>query len=281
MHKTTMGEQGQKLPVGVREGRSIHRDFSLRAYKSYIDRHMGDWDETAEGRYTSRAAKIAARIPKLLSLLCESFGGVAMPLDDKRNSTAESELKFWSFSYADVMYAYIYARIASLGPLIEVPFTCGKCKKSQRAVFDLNTLELDVLDDDDEYERTVKLADPFKLRDGKLVRALRVHPVPWSAAMEPGVFSGQMHQISFAAIAGSISGVDCVEGPYQMTPQEMDEISRRDTININRRAGTLAAGIDLETTLECPCGVKHTSGLNWTFDYFFGSSLPMSETVNS
>lgn len=283
MRKTTLGEQGQKLPIGVRNGRAFNKDFTLRPYKSFIDRHLGDWDEAAEGKYKA-GAKVAARIPKFLSLICESFGGVAMPLDDKRNSPAESELKFWGYTYADVMYAYIYSRLATLGPDLEVRFTCQnpKCKVQQRAVFDLRTLEVDVLEEGDEYESWVVLKEPIKLRDGKLARKVRVHPVLWSSLMQPGVFSGLMSQVSFSALAGCIAGVDAVEGAYQLIPSELDEIGRQDVININRKAGLLAAGIDLETSVDCAaCKTTHKDPLNWTFDFFFGSSLPISETANS
>ena len=148
----------------------------------------------------------------------------------------------------------------------------------------LPDLEVDVIEDKEELEKLVKLNDPFKLRSGQLVRRVRVVPVPWSAMMEPGVFSGLMSQISYSALKGCIAGVDCVEGAYTLTQDELDEISRRDVVNINRISGTLAAGIDLQTNIRCSkeeCSHLHIDALDWTFDNFFGSSLPMSETANS
>lgn len=281
MRKTTLGEYGLKLPIGVYADRKFNKDFKLRTYKSVIDRHLADWDEANEGKFSSPAAKLAGRVPKFLSLICEDFGGVAIPPDAEGNSTPEQELRFYQIYYADVMYAYVFARL-QMDHRLEVPFTCPKCKERQRGIFDLRTLDVDVMEEGDPIERWVDLKHPFKTRDGKQVKKVRVRPVLWAAMMQPGVFSGLMSQISYSALKGCIAGVDCMEGDYQLTEKELDEVARVDVVTINRLAGTMAAGIDLETHVEC-CKCKHmnTDALNWTFDDFFGGSLPMSETVNS
>lgn len=281
MRKTTLGEYGQKLPIGVPNGRTFNKDFSLRTYKSVIDRHLGDWEEKNEGKFSSGAAKLAGRVPKFLSLICSEYGGVAFPPDDHGDSTPEQELKFYSYFYADVLYAYVFARYL-MDARLEVPFTCDKCKTKQRGIFDLGSLDVDVMEEGDEVERWVKLSDPFKTRAGKTVQKVRVRPVLWSAMMQPGVFSGLMSKISYSALKGCIAGVDCMEGDYQLTEKELDVVSRVDVVRINRLAGTVAAGIDLETNVACcKCEHVYVDALNWTFDDFFGSSLPMSETANS
>jgi hypothetical protein len=283
MRKTTLGEYGQKLPIGVRTDRQFNKDFSLRTYKSVVDRHLGDWDEANEGKFASAAAKLAGRIPKFLSLICEDYGGIALPPDPEGNSTPEQELRFYQAYYADVMYAYVYARLV-LDHRMEIPFTCQNksCKHRQRGIFDLRSLEVDVMEEGDEIERWIKLKEPFKTRDGKQVTKVCIQPILWSSMLQPGVFSGLMSQVSYSALKGCIAGVDCMEGNYQLTDAELDQVSRIDVVTINRLAGTMAAGIDLETDVECAkCGHVHVDALNWTFDDFFGSSLPISETAIS
>ena len=282
MRKTTLGEYGQKLPIGVMDGGTLNRDFTLRTYKSAIDRHLGNWDEANEGKYQLPATMLAARITKFMTLICESFGGAAIPLDTDGNSGAEHEARFYQYYLEDILYAYVYARMI-MDHRLEISFTCSECKTTQRRMFDLRTLDVEVVEDGDSIEQWVKLKHPFKTRTGEQVRKVRVYPASWSAMTQPGVFSGSMSHRNYSALSSCISGIDCVEGDYRLTKKELDELSHVDGITIGRLAGiTSSIGIDFRTNIECSkCKSIHTGMLDWTFDYFFGSSLPMLETVSS
>lgn len=282
MKRTTLGELGMQLPIGTPKGKKFDKGFALRPYKSIIDRHLGNWKEANAKKYPGSLI-VAAQIPKFVSLICTEFGGKAYPQTKDFDSTPDQELSLYQAFHADVMYAYIMARVA-ISPDLELNPTCPGCGKSFKIVFDLNTLDVDILEDGDALEKVIELKHPFKLRDGKLCKAVKVRPIQWAAMMQPGVFSGQMDQVSYSALTGCICGVDCIEGPYTMIESEVDEIHRIDSMRISAVAGTQAAGVDLETNVTCPhedCGVTITNPLNWTHDYFFGSSFPMSETVIS
>ena len=79
------------------------------------------------------------------------------------------------------------------------------------------------------------------------------------------------------------------EGDMPLNRAEIDEIERIDTVRSNHETQDIAAGPALITSVACPhkddkgkaCGYVNEDAMNWSFDYFFGSSLPMSETANS
>jgi len=284
LRRTTIGELGPRLPIGTLQGKNLVKDFQLRPYKSRIDRALGDWLEANRAKYSSAPILEAAKVAKFVSLICSQFGARGLALTDDGDSTPEAEVGMYSAWYADVMYAYVFARIQALGPQLEVEMTCPACNKPAKGVFDLNTAEVDVLEDPADLHTVVKLKRPFRDRNGKRITELRMQPITWSTMLKPGVFSGQMDQISYAGLEESVVGTNTYEGEYRLTTAEIDEIERIDLVHINRQTEGLAAGLTLQTPMRCPndeCGFEMVDALNWSFDYFFGSSLPTLETASS
>ena len=98
---------------------------------------------------------------------------------------------------------------------------------------------------------------------------------------KPGVMSGNMSAINYASLEDSICAINGDDTEYRLISSELDEIERIDMININRESADITAGIDLSTTIHCPkteCTGVVVDAMNWTFDHFFGTSLPVSAT---
>jgi hypothetical protein len=288
LRRTTIGELGAKLPIGTLTGRQLTKDFQLRPYKSRIDRAVGDWLEANAAKYSSPAVREAARVAKFCSLICSQFGDKAFALTAEGDSTPEAEVTIYSRWYADIMYLYVFARIQALGPQLEVSFVCPRCKKSAKGIYDLNTMEVDVIDDAADLEKWIDLTRPFKDRNTQRISRLKMRPITWATMLKPGVFSGVMDQITQAGLEDSICGTDA-NPETGLTLQEIDEIERIDVVKLNHETQDLAAGLELKTSVACPhdndngepCGHVDEDAMNWTFDYFFGSSLPMSATASS
>jgi hypothetical protein len=58
--------------------------------------------------------------------------------------------------------------------------------------------------------------------------------------------------------------------------RDLDEMDKIDRIRINRITNEVAAGPDMRVRVPCPkCGLEIIDPLNWTFDYFFETSVPL------
>lgn len=278
MRKTTVGELQSQLPVGVVVGNKLVKEFSLRPYRASIDRHMGAWEETAAQKYTP-GVLLAHRVPKFLSLLVGEIGGKSVPLQENGDSSPEQELKFHKLHYADAMYLYLLARISAVGADYRLPFRCPACKTEGTATFDLKQVQVTVLETPAELEATVKLKHPIKLRTGKTARQVKLRPPSWTIMTKPGVVGASVGQVGYSYLVEAICGADCEEGPYEFMPDEVDALSKIDTIMLDRHAP--AAGPDLEAKINCPkdaCKAEIVNGVNWTFAHFFGWSVPDSVT---
>ncbi len=286
MKKITVSECGYKLPIGVlsTNGKGLVRDFTLRPYKSSVDRHIADWVETNESKYSRPGTLIAARVSKFVSLICSQVGDVAWALDKDKNSTPEQELAVYGMWYADVMYVYFMARIASLGKDYEYPYICPdkKCaaNKGSKITFDLSTADVDILEPNDPLQKWVELKFPFKNRAGRLVKKFRIEPARWHITLQPDFYGKSADGVSYTILQDCVRGIDGQDGRYELTTDEIDEINHADVINIDRQTKSLAPGIDLQTKIECICGRLIVNPLNWTPDFFFGSSYPISEISN-
>ncbi len=288
MKTLTIKDNGYKLPIGVLstadgngKGKRLIRDFTLRPYKSSIDRNISDWIEANESKYPTRAVFIAARVAKFVSLICSQFGDTAWALDKDKNSTPEQELAIYGMYYCDVMYVYYMARIAALGPSYEFPYVCPdkKCAAhgGSKIIFDLSSTDVDILEDNDPLDKWIRLIHPFKNREGRLVKKLKLAPARWGLTSQPD-FYGATEGVSVSILRECVRAIDSQDGNYELTNEEIDEIHHTDVINIDRMTKTLAPGLDLQTKVECICGKTLLNPVNWTPDFFLGSSLPISET---
>lgn len=272
MRTTTIKELGSKLPIGELANGVLHKDFTLRAYKGRVDRHLAVWREANEGK---SMAHLAA---KYLSLIVAAAGRSAFELTPDGNSNAEQEFKVGDWYFADAMYLYVYSRIVSVSEWIEVPFMCPKCKTQGVLKADLRSTEVRVLESPAELSTWVELQDGFKI-DGKLVRRLKLHPVRFRAMTLPGQGQTDVGSLTYSQLRESIVEMEGTQPGTIPTDADLDELTKRDLLRIDRQTSTVAAGIDLRTVVTCPkesCGFKVRDALNWAFDPFFDASVPLS-----
>jgi len=283
MYTTTIKELGPKLPIGRIQGNTLLKDFSLRPYKSRIDRFMNIWREQNEGQHQ---ALLSA---KFLSLVVESFAGEALPLiaegKEKGNSTPEVMLKVLDWYWADAMYVYLYSRITTLSEFIEVPFACpmSKCGFKGMLKPNLLTTEVVVMESPEELFHWVKMRRGFKVNQNKHhVQELKLQPVKFKTLLAPGAVMEGVESLGYNQFRDSIAELKGVDRNYVITDEEIDEIERIDTLMVDRQAGKVSAGPKLRTTLECPkdkCGGRIINALDWSFDSFFDSSVPLGELM--
>lgn len=250
----------------------LEKQFSLRPYKARIDRHLNIYREANEGK------SLAYLAGKFLSLIVESAGGVSYPLLENGDSTPETEFRIHDWHFADAIYVYIYARIVNISELIEVPYRCHRCKTAGILKADLWTTDVKVMDSADEMHVWVDLQDGVKITDtGKVSKKIKLQPVKYRALFAAGASQADINSLSYAQLREAIVEVDGAPAGYVLRDEEIDEITKRDMLRIDRQAGAVSAGPDMRTTVECPkeaCGVKIRDALNWAFDPFFDTSVP-------
>lgn len=277
MRATTLGELGASLPIGVVDGKVLKKDFTLRPYKSWVDRTLGLWREANQGKH------IALLVAKYMSLVVESAGGVTYPLTTERDSLPAQEFAFHGWWYADVMYAYLYSRVQTVGSKIAVPYSCpmrtasgpARCDAAGIKIADLNSIEVDVAESPSELEVWVDLTRGFQLRKGQTCKKLKLRPIKFRAQMLAGSGAVGVDSVGYNHFRDAVCAVDCIEGEYVLIDQEIDEIEKIDTLRVDRQANKVAAGASLRTHLDCPkCGAKIVNALDWDFDSFFDSSVP-------
>ena len=281
MRVTTIGKRGLKLPVGsINSDGSLDQSFSLRPYKSKIDRHLGAWKETNAPAFNGDEGRMLSHtVAKFVSLILDSAAGKSFPVTEDGNSTAEAELAINQWPLSDVFYVYMMARIASLGNQMVAPASCTNpaCRWHGDLTYDLTSLDVKYCEKAEDLETWVELKKPFTGRSGQLIKSVRIGPVRWVALTKPGVLQSKMSELEYHTLMDAIYGINGDSAnPYTLTMDELDEMERIDRATINKVADRTSAGFDFKTVSNCPkCGTAIINPLDWTFDHFFGDSVPL------
>ena len=281
MKVVTIAERGLQLPVGaVKQDGTLDQGFTLRPYKSRIDRHLGHWRQTNAPSYGDDLGQLFAHmVAKFVSLILESAAGRAVPLDAEGNSTPDAELAVLQWPMSDVFYVYMMARISSLGKDLVAGATCPNpsCNWFGNLTYDLNTLDVKCLESSKDLETWVELKKPFQGRDGKTIKSVRVGPCRGGALTKPGVLQSKMNELEYYTLMDAIYGINGDGAtPYTFTENELDEMERIDRTRINIISDRCSAGFDFKTVSKCPkCDSAIINPLDWTFDHFFGDSVPL------
>jgi hypothetical protein len=277
MRTVTVAELGQQLPIGILKNGKLEKDFALRPFKSWVDRQLSAYREAhAATRHHGHL------LAKYISLMAERVGSETFPLTAERNSMSEMEARVLSWNFADVIYMYLYSRV-QLSDKIRFPYACPNvnCKQKNGVMqASLNDIEVRVIDDPKELTQWIQLRDGFKISDGRTVKKVRLHPVSYNAQLTASGASG-LGSLTYHVFRESVDRVDCVDTPYILRNEEIDEISRYDMITIDRQAEVITAGPKISTAGKCPsCGVEIENMINWSFDDFFGSSIQLEGSTN-
>jgi hypothetical protein len=277
MFTTTVGELGPKLPIGFLKDKTLLKDFDVRPYVARVDRHLNLWREANEGKH------VGYLVAKYVSMITAKVNAELWVLAPDGDSTPELEAQVHEWWNADVMYVYFWSRIRSLGEKAEVPYAClsGKCGSRGLLTFDLRTTEVTVVESAKELERSIPLLDGFMLRDKKTrVAKLRIQPIKFKAIVLPGSSLEGAESMGYNHLREAVIGVNDSKEHYPLSDDEIDEITKRDMLLVNKQAGLVSAGLKLRTTVECPkCSRPIVDALDWSFDSFFGSSVPLGDLL--
>lgn len=265
MIKTTMGERGDLLPVGMSgtpDGPRM-RDVSFRNWTARDEKAVGAYRDKDR---TLNPAQFATRV---LAHFLRRFG----PWDFDSMTEPERINAVRTAWGADVFHAWVQLRRRALGDDLAMSLTCGFCKfEIPEYRVDLSTMEVDVLGDDEGLERTVPLRDGFEFR-GEVRKAPVLNPIRWSTYEGFKSFGdGALNtgELKAGVILGSIVGVEGLKGALVLPDNAVDEIGKFDLELLVREINAGQPGPDLSIEVPCPkCGSQIRRSVSWVYDSFF------------
>lgn len=260
LSESTIGDWGQRLPIGVYSGGELHRQFSMRRYTMGVEKELDEVSRPKKGR----APRVSLHVAKILSRMLTSCGLHG----DFQDLPEEERISFLTGMFVgDVMYMWIWLRIEALGEIYKFSLECPACQHKWDWNADLNRTDVKVCEGPDDLGVHHTMRHGLEIRD-ETVTEIIVHPPRWScyfhAQGNGGRHIGQ-GSVKEAMLASSIAPI----GGYPVAHSQLEEMSKFD---IEMLMGVVdeGPGPDLVVEVECPeCEMESKSHLNWDWSFFF------------
>ena len=267
--KTTLGDYGDKLPIGILHDGRLYKDIILKKWRTKDERELGKKFPTDAG--------MAEHVSIVVANMCSKLG----PHDMDSLSDAEKSVIVSTMYMADVFYAYTLLRLRTMGKNLRLTITCPTpgCGVEFPYVGNIETIEVTYVDDLDDILWTYDLQEPVEIRKQKVEKFRLAYP-KWSV-MEQGRGNTNEAEVKTLTILGSIVGLNDGQEPVSLTMLEMDEISKIDfeglVEGINDHFLGPKMGIEGECTPEICTklkrgGHKFIFPIDWRYKNFFARS---------
>lgn len=262
----TIAELGSNLPVGIGiAGAPRVRPFRVRPYKMKQEKALARLRDEAKGN------SIGTFVADALSLMLQTVG----PHNFDTMKDGERQLVINQMCMPDVLYMYMYLRYAALGdePVVML-VRCPSCSTEYRWYGDLGSMDVKVVESE-----TADLTRPYELRDemqfrGKTATKLKLGLIKWDTFGRPEFQNrGSMQGAAITASIVGVDGFDTIPGTFQVSLDELDDMSKFDMSGLTRDIENNTPGPQLDITPECPaCQHKQRMMLDWGWDSFFARS---------
>lgn len=268
----TLAELGPNLPIGVQPsgGGERVRPFRVRPYKMKQEKAL------AALRDEQKGVNIGKFVADALALMIQTVG----PHNFDNMKDGERQLVINQLAMPDVLYLYLYLRYDALGdePVL-MQVKCPQCSTEYRWYGDLGTLDVKVVDDTKaDLARFYTLRDAMQFR-GKTVSKLKLGLIKWDAFGRPEFQArGSMENATITSSIIGIEGVDAIPGTFQMTANDLDDMSKFDMSGLIRDIEENTPGPQLGVEPECPtCKFSRKMMIDWSWDSFFARSARPSQ----
>ncbi len=262
----TLDEVGRRLPIGYRDATGkTHREFELVDWDWDVEEELGELAER------NQDMPMGVYLSEVVGRGLASLG----ELDFTKLKRSQRRLVVSQLYHADVIYVYVWLRIAALGRHLRFErFECESCGFGHdNFAGDLRSLEVKV--HEGEGPPTVEVE--LKFRYGKEeVRRVTVGPLKWSF-METSDVTVLTNPAKFR-LATLRSGVVAVEGLENGAPVALTREHARGMgpASVNRLVAAIdeaGGGAVMECGGRCAkCGARFRRAIDWTYDNFFGRS---------
>jgi len=259
---TTLGALGPRLPVGIPIGPQYVRDIEIRPFKLLEEKQIGEF------RARAQALTMGKLVSHILATLCPRLG----PHQLAEMKMADRLLAISQMDMGDVLYAYIYTRVHALGPEMEIGFECPMCRHTYQTTFNLNDVDVKILENDAVVDRTFdyELRDGLETR-GKTFHTLTLGPIPWWGMDSPELEGMNGLNPALRDQALLRAGIMKADGePIQATDKDLDEMTVYDKSGLMDALSHTIPGPQLIVETSCnKCTQKYWQQLEWSYDVFF------------
>lgn len=261
LRKTTLGELGGLLPIGVASEGALHRQFAFRRYTTANEREF----ETI--RKEKKNISTPEFVIEILSRMCTRVG----PYDFDSLDPSQRRLVLQNLYMGDVFYLWTCLRIEALGPDVRFKLDCAACRTELRPGVDLNSIDVRYVDQPSQLFWKHTLRDGLEL-GSSVEKELILQPPRWSILISNE--RNKKTAISDLKVSVAIGSIRQVgDGKKSPTRRDFDSMSKYDLEFLQKSVDDHAPGIEMEFEVECDqCDHKNRYGFDWTFDFFFGAS---------
>lgn len=273
--KYKLKEWGARFPIGELVNGTLVKDFSLK--------ELFHPQEKALGIYKSQNQHKAYNnvVTKILALMFTKFGG--KPFKHEPSDTEQDEAKRMldvsKLLMADVIYAYIYARVQELGTELWYPFVHEACKYEGRAKYDLEDLDVIVCDEPERLLQEVELVHGIRWRDGSIKKKAYVQPIRWFDMCSDDAKEAQSEQTLLElhmVEKSTLVEVTGSEGAVVRVPPSEAEFASLRKIDIGR-IGTAIEDLNLGARVvsegKCPgCKKDYFQPIDVMYESFFSDA---------
>jgi len=266
--KMDLKECGNNLPV-------IRMDAAKQFIKNRSFTFM-DWDMEVEEKLADVKAStktVGGFVSEMMKTLLDQFCGTSF--QDKNDG--EKSLILNQMEFVNVMYMYIYLRTEEMGYELKLPVTCPTCRfEMQDFVADLRTFEIHVKNEGHKREKEFILTRPICIQE-EMITSFMIGHSKWeameNAAME---FSQNEAKIKQLLYKSSIVSFHNDKGVITKFLNPDDVIKKMKKIDIEKIANVIQdhnAGPLMALEGKCTkCKASWYKMLDWSYDFFFGSS---------
>lgn len=265
--KTTLGELGPVLPIGIKDdsGR-YHKDIAVRPWTLKEERELGKARGEGEGM------RVGRYVNTILSTLCTRLG----PHDLEGMELAKRQAVISTMLMPDVFYAYCWLRREAIGNELELEITCGKCSPPHAFPYSglMDSLEVTCVDQEEDARFDFQLETPIMVR-GTKISLLSVGPQLWNVLEilgDKGIKRFDTGAAKAGVIYGSIKSVGEL-GEVPLAEGEIDTMRKRDFERLSDMIDERGVGPVMTIEGDCPkCKRKFQHVLEWASDDFFAIS---------
>jgi len=271
----TLKELGPQLPLGVLgpDGSQV-RDIELKTWNFKAERKLSRTMENVEG-----TADPATYVTYVLSELCPSLGMIGHSSNEAKKVTPGMVRTMVESMYmGDVWYAYVWLRREAVGNEMTLTPLCKTCRKEFSFVANLDTIEVRVGDQVEDFYWEYKMKRPFSVR-GKEVETITMGPPRWSVCQK------MIENPTDASVAFETTkaGIYYLNGDHSrravVLDSDLDEMHKVDITGIASASNGkhLGANMLLEISKEehtCSAGHRndYTMAIDWSYQSFFADS---------
>lgn len=258
--RTTLGEWGRQLPIGILHEGALHRNFTFKRFTAAQEREI---------EIVKREKKGMGQPDFVLEVLSRMVTQLG-PHNFESMRDVERRVVLQSLWMADIFVLWVWLRIDAMGNDVKFRMTCRGCREDLKPEVSLEDIDVKVVDS------VSQLTWPYALRDGLILsgaveKNLILQPPRWSVLLGDKNRKTAIVDLKVSVSIGAIRRAG--DGTKSAGRKDFDEMTKFDLEHLQREVDDHSPGIEMEFSTDCDkCGTENRYGFDWTYDFFFTAS---------